>query len=289
LTFKTAQEFTRVQNLVNPDYPLHINPYLALPQLHPPRLPHFQAVFSPAEQRDKHDLAESFLYTGALQRQEAFRFIRYLPLYQNTIGLATGATVDLLMLQAGQDHLPVMPIEGQPDWDTLVHPFDYHDLFHGDTPAQLLARAGHTANHVNPWAFHLHYLVSCRRMINQLMDTYENFFRVLGFRGFRDVFKQVSLNTVTGKHPCILTTDEAIYFTAAYDFFLREHSSPIARELLVLLNIPFRYEYDYQCIQTHILDEIIPPTDITVYDIDLDASDGEQDMEAEGDNDEQEI
>jgi len=66
-TFKTAQEFTHVQNLVNPDYPLHINPYLALPQLHPPHLPHFQAVFSPVEQHDKHDLAESFLYTSALQ------------------------------------------------------------------------------------------------------------------------------------------------------------------------------------------------------------------------------
>jgi len=70
------------------------------------------------------------------------------------------------------------------------------------------------------------------------------FFRALGLSGLSKLFQEVLLNTFTNDHPNILTTDEGIYFTAAYDFFLQEHHHPLVQELLTLLSLPFLHAWD---------------------------------------------
>jgi len=81
---------------------------------------------------------------------------------------------------------------------------------------------------------------------------------------FETFFRQVQLNTVIQNYPAILTFSEATYFTAVYDFFLREHHFALAREVLALLNVPFSGSFDILLLRQHVIDEIAPPTSISI-------------------------
>jgi len=100
------------------------------------------------------------------------------------------------------------------------------------------------------------------------MELYEMFFRALGLSGLSELFQEVLLNTFTDDHPDILTTDEGIYFTAAYDFFLQEHHHPLVQELLTLLSLPFLHTWDLMLLQQYLVNCIAPSSNISAYDPD---------------------
>jgi len=263
-THKSMKHLDELQPLVSPLLPRQLNPTVPITELHPTRLPYYPAQFEPFEPKDPLDDHQRLHYTGCLNRLHAFKLLNYLPKFSNTLGLATAATTDLLSLHAEHPIYPSLPIDDDIDWNTLTHPFDYSDLFYGQLPEQIMKRVRNDDVYHSSWCHHLQYLLNCRRQINLLLEIYESFFRAIGFRGFRDVFRQVQLNTVIQNYPAILTFSEATYFTAVYDFFLREHHFALAREVLALLNVPFSGSFDILLLRQHVIDEIAPPTSISI-------------------------
>jgi hypothetical protein len=57
----------------------------------------------------------------------------------------------------------------------------------------------------------------------------------------------------------LLETDEVAYFTALYDFLLREHAVNLAQAILRLLHIPFNFPYQLSLCRTHIIDTAEEP------------------------------
>ena len=273
-TSKSMKRLEGLEHVVSPSYALQCQPHTALTKLQPPRLPHYPAQFRPDEERDANDTGD-FRYTGCLNRRTAFRFVRNLPKYMAMLGMATASTVELLLHHTHSHFIPPLQPDGPLDWNELCHPFRYKDIF-DESPRALLERVGHGGESTNHWVPHLRYVITCRRQIHQLLELYETFFRSLRLRGLVDIFSEVSLNTFAEDHPNILTTDEAIYFTAAYDLFLREHNFHIARELLGLISLPFPHAWDLMLLQQVIVDEIAPPSHITVYDSDYEEDEDEE-------------
>ena len=76
----------------------------------------------------------------------------------------------------------------------------------------------------------------------------------------RELADKVDLNTyVSFNHNPLLDTDEASYLIAAYDFFLREHRSSTANQILNILHFPFRNPYQLFLVRELIVDIIDPP------------------------------
>jgi len=57
----------------------------------------------------------------------------------------------------------------------------------------------------------------------------------------------------------LLDTDEAVYFTALYDFLLREHSVNLAQAILRLLHIPFEHPYQLEKCRSIVVNSIELP------------------------------
>ena len=266
-TSKTLKNLGHLEKFITPAYARRMQPNALFHKLQPPRLPYYPAQFRPDEPRDPEDTVEMFAYNGCLSRRSAFRFFKYLPKYASILGLATATTIEMLTLHCSNKHLPPLPPDANINWDNLCHPQSFSDLFE-HSPREMLDLVGHGGDTPNKWSPHVAYILNCRRQIRQLMELYEMFFRALGLSGLSELFQEVLLNTFTDDHPDILTTDEAIYFTAAYDFFLREHHHPLAQELLTLLSLPFPHAWDLMLLQQYLVDRIAPPSNISAYDPD---------------------
>ena len=276
-TNKTMKYLHDLQPLVSPSLPRQLNPNVPLDELQPVRLPYYPAQFKPFEPKDPLDDQPYLNYNGCLNRLQAFKCLQYLPKYATTLGLATATTTDLLSLHDGHPTHPPLPIDDDIDWATITHPFDYRDIFYGESPRQILERV----EPENSWSHHLYYLINCRRQINMLMEIFESFFRAIGFRGLRGVFRQVRLNTTVQNYPAIFTVTEAMYFTAVYDFLLRKHHFALAREMLALLNVPFSHSFDIMLLRQSIIDEIVPPTNISTFSTSREELDDDEDIREE--------
>jgi hypothetical protein len=93
---------------------------------------------------------------------------------------------------------------------------------------------------------------------------------LLGSEGLRDIASNVGLNLdVDFRHNSMLDGNQAQYFTALYDFLLREHAINIARPILQLLLIQFPESEQLEQILTSIVDVIEPsPFSYMLYDDD---------------------
>ena len=271
-TNKCMKFLDELQPLVSPMLPRQLNQMAPVSELQPTRLPYYPARFLPFEPKDPLDDRLRLHYTGCLNRLNAFKLLNFLPKFSTMLGLATATTTELLLLQEEHPIYPDLPIDDDINWNVLTHPFEFHDLFYGETPHDVMQRIRNDDICHNSWSHRIYYLVNCRRQINMLLELYESFFRAIGFRGFRDVCRQVRLNTTIQNFPAILTFTEAIYFTALYDFLLREHHFALAREVLALLNVPFSGAFDIMLLRQYIIDEIVPPTSISTVAIPQDDS-----------------
>ena len=286
-TNKCMKSLDELQPLVSPMLPRQLNPMVPLSELQPTRLPYYPARFLPFEPKDPLDDRLRLHYTGCLNRLNAFKLLNFLPKFSTTLGLATAATTELLVLQEEHPVYPDLPIDDDINWSTLTHPFEFHDLFYGETPDEVMRRVRSDDVYHSSWTHHIYYLVNCRRQINMLLELYESFFRAIGFQGFRDVCRQVPLNTTIQNFPAIFTFTEAVYFTALYDFLLREHHFALAREVLALLNVPFSGAFDIMLLRQYIINEIVPPTTIsTMANLQDDSVDDGKDIPEEDEQDE---
>jgi hypothetical protein len=205
-----------------------------------------------------------------LKRREAFAYQKNLASFNNMLYHASAATAQLLTIHADPRRQPAkLP---NIDWRQLLEPRTFKEVFPGETPAQVLYQVLRFHNRTNEWLDRIPYVLQCTRQIKLLIELFESFFRVIGFQGLRTIVDTIGLNTrMDFLHSIILSTDEAIYLTALYDFLLREHAIDTAQQILRILHIPFQSPYELATLRNTIIDVIDPPnTSFTLFDDDDD-------------------
>jgi len=147
------------------------------------------------------------------------------------------------------------------EWDELLDPQSFRDVFLGDSPKRILERVSPKSGFPNQWTHRLPYLLQCTRQVTLLIKSFEAFFKALGFEGLREIVNTIGLNTgLDFFHNLFLNTDETIYLVALYDFCLREHSVNLAQAILRILHIQFEDPYHLSKCREVIVDRIDLPT-----------------------------
>jgi len=183
-TNKCMKFLDELQLLVSPMLPRQLNQMAPISELQPTRLPHYPARFLPFEPKDPLDDCLQLHYTGCLNRLNAFKLLNFLLKFSTMLGLATTTTTELLLLQEEHPIYPDLPIDDNINWNVLTHPFEFHDLFYGETPHDVMQRIHNDDICHNSWSHRIYYLINCHRQINMLLELYKSFFHAIGFRGF---------------------------------------------------------------------------------------------------------
>ena len=249
-----------LRHLVSPKFPLQYAKELK--HIVPPDLPYVPANFHPDEIRHPEDIEPKFTHTyyGCLPRQEAFLFQRFFPRFGAHLYYAAATTVNLHSLHADPTRQPPVDAETPIDWDNVCEPFKYRHIFPYETPTQLLRRASPDDNKPNTWTPRIFYVQLCTRQVQHLINLFESFFHALGTQGLRQIVVDADLNTeLDFEYNALLTSDQAIYLTALYDFLLREHVLNIAIPILRLLHIPFRDGHQLSLLRGTIIETIDLP------------------------------
>lgn len=220
-----------------------------------------QAQFEPNEKHHVEDKEAMFTYFGCLPRKYAFRFQKRFPAHAFHLYSAATATYQLLSFHANPDSQPKTRPTDKVDWDELLDPHSFRDIFPLDNPKRLLSQVSPNPEMPNLWVPRLAFILQCTRQVNLLISLFEAFFKDIGYEGLREVVDSVGLNTNADYfHNMLLETDEVVYFTALYDFLLREHAINLAQIILRLIHVPFRHPYQLGVCRDHIVNAIEPPT-----------------------------
>ena len=154
---------------------------------------------------------------------------------------------------------PTVEDDTRVDWEDLLDPQSFRDIFPTDSPKRLYKRVAAKTSTIpsNTWIQRLPYILLCTRQLTQLIRLFESFFKALGYDGLRDIVNSVSLNTdIDFSHNMLLDSNEVQYLTALYDFLLREHVIQVAHPILKLLHVFFRHPYQLGMCRDHIVDAI---------------------------------
>jgi hypothetical protein len=252
-----------IRRFVSPVFPVLQNPQLLVKDLFPPHLPYVPAHFFPFERRYLDDINPElpFPYFGCLPRYEAFLFQKNLPIFGPQLFHEALATLQLIALHADPRSRPPPTQDGRIDWDGILEPYGFADYFPTDTPTRILSRACTRPIKTNYWFPRAHYILHCARHINQLIRAFETFFHTLEYDdGLSNIVKDAKLNMeIDYLYSPILSIDQAVYFTALYDFLLREHALFLARPILQLLHISFPEPTQLNLVFKHIIDTVERP------------------------------
>jgi hypothetical protein len=253
-------DLTDIQSIVSPRYPLRLNQN---PQnLVPPDLPYIAVTFKPNEERHVKDVLPTlpYPYYGCLPRKTAFQFRRLYPHYAPHLYAMSAATCQLLTMHAQKNTQPQVDEDSRIDWDDLLDPQSFREVFPYETPNRLLSRVK-SKYQENPWTHRLPFILQCVRQISQLIRLFEAFFKAIGYEGLRDIVDTVNLNTdVDFTYCAILSIEEAIYLTALYDFLLREHALNLAQQVLRILHVSFENQAQLGLCRDIIIDAIDLPS-----------------------------
>lgn len=251
-------QLTHIRQLASPEFPtLKGTPYHVI---FPPDLPYIRANYGPNEERHPEDAVSDFIYFGCLPRKFAYAFLDTFPKYAFHLLSAASSTFYLLSFHADPATQPKVNTKGKIDWDDLLEPHSFREIFPFDKPNRLLSQVSPNPEHPNHWVPRLAYILQCTRQINQLIRLFESFFKSLGFEGLRDVVELVDLNIQSDYiHNMLLESDEVVYFTALYDFFLREHALNLAQFILRILHVPFQHPFQLGTCRDHIVNAVEPP------------------------------
>jgi hypothetical protein len=251
-----------VEHLVCPQFPLVLNPNIPLSQTHPPDLPYVRAKFLSFERKHSTDTGSELPvpYYGCLRRYEAYLFQTTFPAYNALLYHEVSATVQIVTLHADFGKPPLPTRNNEINWAELLEPYSFKEIFQDETPMEVLHRASPSSTVNNVWFRNARHILHCARQINNLIRLFETFFQTLGFQGLRDIAESIDLNKeISFVYSPILDFEQARYFTALYDFFLREHALNIARPILHLLHIPFSHSHHLNLVHKVIVDAIEPP------------------------------
>ena len=233
-------ELTHLHYLVSPKFPTRDNE--TYDNIVPPDLPYIRAVFHSEDERHPEDTKPILLYPyyGCLPRKSAYLFQKHYPVYGVHLYHTAVATYFLFKLHACPKTQPTVDPDTRIDWDDLLDPQFFREVFPFDTQSRVLSRLSPDPDFPNPWIPRLPHILQCSRQVTFLIQSFEAFFKTLGYDGLRGIVKQVDLNTeINFSCNVLLSTDEAEYLTALYDFLLREHAINLAQPILRLLHIPF--------------------------------------------------
>ncbi|KAF8957431.1 hypothetical protein BDZ97DRAFT_1924576 [Flammula alnicola] len=147
----------------------------------PPQIPYRRVIFSDDEPRDERDDGSTLYYCGMLGHHEAFRFHYHWPsLYDPLVNLAS-TTFELFLLHA-HPRDKRLPDEPTPDWDSLLFPRKFHEVFPDHTLTSLLESVRATdKKSPNLWAHRIRHLLSCRKSLGLLLNSIEDVFICMGF------------------------------------------------------------------------------------------------------------
>jgi len=254
-------ELTHIRHLVSPRFPIRDG---ADPStLFPPDLPYIRAKFHPDDERHPNDTKTVFRlpYYGCLPRKPAYLFQQLFPIFAPHLYHTACATYSLLYMHANPKTQPTIDTTAKIEWDELLDPQSFRDVFLGDSPKRILERVSPKSGFPNQWTHRLPYLLQCTRQVTLLIKSFEAFFKALGFEGLREIVNTIGLNTgLDFFHNLFLNTDETIYLVALYDFCLREHSVNLAQAILRILHIQFEDPYHLSKCREVIVDRIDLPT-----------------------------
>jgi hypothetical protein len=251
-----------IRNLVSPNLPVLLHPEYSVVQLRTPDLPYIQVKFPTQERRHIEDTDPELQakYFGCLSRHDAFLFQKHLISYVPQLYQQAKATTHLLVLHADPTTQPPTGPRDTIDWEKALEPYSFADYFQSQEPFLVAFKACPRGSWHNYWFPRLQYILQCVRQVNQLIRSFETFFIHLGYDGFRDLVDQYSLNReVDFVHNPILSAEQAQYFTALYDFLLREHALYLAEPILQLLHISFPEPNQLNLLFRHIVNIIEPP------------------------------
>ena len=251
-----------LRHFVSPKFPVLEDPQLFVKDLYPPELPYIPARFFPFERRHPGDITMDFPtpYFGCLSRYEAFLFQKNFPVYAPQLFHEATSTLQLVALHADPRLRPPPAQGGCINWEGILEPYGFSDYFPNDTPSQLLFRACPGPSTNNCWFPRLHFILHCVRHVNQLIRSFETFFTTLEYEGLRGICNDIELNKeVDFMYTPVLSYGQAVYFTALYDFLLREHAIFLARPILQLLHVSFPGTNHLDLVFDHIIDEVEPP------------------------------
>ena len=238
-----------IKDLVSPRFPILSNPKHHILQLHPPDLSYVIAKFFAFDHRHPDDVNDNlpFPYYGCLRHFEAFLFQRNFPVYSS-------------MLYHTAKTRPPPALGRVICWEEILDPYLFHEYFPDDSHQQVIHRASPGSSTSNVWFPHLQHLLQCVRQVNQLIRVLDTFFQTIGYEGLRDLAEIIRLNTkVDFPHNPLLNAEQAQYFTALYDFLLREHAVNLARPILHLLHLTFPDIYHLALARKAIVNVIEPP------------------------------
>ena len=258
----------QIQDLVSPSFP--ITPQANLFNLPCVDLPYIRAEFSDHESRHPDDRANfPKPYYGCLDRYEAFQFVNQYPKFADALYYQAAATTQLLFLYANPDYCPSGLSEV--NWQNLAAPYPFEFAFDQPTPGALVDIITQYSHGQNEWLNRAPYLIQCVRQVHILIQALETFFHAIGFEsGLKGIVDMITLNTdIDNFTPsAILDTDEVKYLTAAYDFFLREHKTYLAHELLHILHASFPYPEHVTVIRQQVIDSLeFPDLDFILFDV----------------------
>jgi hypothetical protein len=172
----------------------------------------------------------------------------------------SSATAQLVATYADLKTRPPAAVGGTIDWQEFLEPFSFKEVFPRASTSEIIAYTDPISNTSNYWLTRAHHILQCTRQINQLIRVFETFFQTLGYEGLRDIDRVVNLNSkIDFDYNPILDKQQAIYFTALYDFLLREHAINIARPILHLLHTSFPESAQLNLLHSHLIDAVEPP------------------------------
>jgi hypothetical protein len=252
-------ELFDIQRIVSPAYPTRFeNDPL---NLRSPILPLYRVQFAYSE--DNAEGKPPLYYSGCLSRQAALRFDKIQPAWNDVLYFLLNTTFETLLLHSTSPRGPSgLQAEPEIDWDNVTAPHQAETLLGVDPREEdelgpLSRHLSHFRN--NHWFRRIHFLVACRRQLNLAIRHIDFLFQALQFEDFVDAVRILDLNThLDFNYSPFLTEDEAIFLTAAYDFFLREHKTSLANSFLAILHLPFPHSLELEAVKTRILDTIEP-------------------------------
>ncbi|KDR82306.1 hypothetical protein GALMADRAFT_133950 [Galerina marginata CBS 339.88] len=183
-----------------------------------------------------------------------------MPTLMDPLVNTASATFELFLLQSTPRANTRLPDDIEPDWNSILAPRTFTDIFPFKTPEQLIQDVTFNPDEGNPWLLRMRHILLCQRQLGVLIDLIEELFRCLGFtQGLKEFMAYRVLNTYLDYDHCpLLQSFEAKYLGAAYEFFLRERETGLARYLLNIIVMPFHRPIALSFVVNQILVRIEP-------------------------------